>query len=204
MQSVSSRIWTRVTVSISYDDNHYTTYTSLNDKPYPTDVKGVQLLEGLGNYLAKFLSHISNSNLMAPIRNLMTSDVPWRRSEIPEEASGRIMKIVSKASELRYYDHSKPLVIQCDVSEKGLGAAQLQEGQPLAYVSRTCTDTETRYAQIEKEVLAVVYACKQFHQYTLVNTFSADRTLTIGCNNEKRLGKMPEAPAKHVNEATRI
>ena len=24
MQSVSSRIWTRITVSISYDDNHYT------------------------------------------------------------------------------------------------------------------------------------------------------------------------------------
>ena len=28
MQSVSSRIWTRVTVFISYDDNHYTTDTS--------------------------------------------------------------------------------------------------------------------------------------------------------------------------------
>ena len=29
MQSVSSRIWTRVAMSISYDDNHYTTGTSL-------------------------------------------------------------------------------------------------------------------------------------------------------------------------------
>ena len=28
MQSVSSMIWTRVVVSISYDDNHYTTGTS--------------------------------------------------------------------------------------------------------------------------------------------------------------------------------
>ena len=27
MQSVSSRIWTLVAVSISYDDNHYTTGT---------------------------------------------------------------------------------------------------------------------------------------------------------------------------------
>ena len=27
MQSVSSRIWTHVTVSISYDDNYYTTGT---------------------------------------------------------------------------------------------------------------------------------------------------------------------------------
>ena len=29
MQSVSSRIWTRVAVSISYDDNHYATGTFL-------------------------------------------------------------------------------------------------------------------------------------------------------------------------------
>ena len=39
MQSVSSRIWTRVTVTISYDDNHYTTgilsypvYTRFSEK----------------------------------------------------------------------------------------------------------------------------------------------------------------------------
>ena len=30
MQSVLSRIWTRVAVSISYDDNHYTTGTSFS------------------------------------------------------------------------------------------------------------------------------------------------------------------------------
>ena len=32
MQSVSSRIWTCVTVSISYDDNYYTTGTSIQEK----------------------------------------------------------------------------------------------------------------------------------------------------------------------------
>ena len=31
MQSVSSKIWTRIAVSISYDDNHYTTGTSFPD-----------------------------------------------------------------------------------------------------------------------------------------------------------------------------
>ena len=30
MQSVSSRIWTRIAVSTSYDDNHNTTGTSIN------------------------------------------------------------------------------------------------------------------------------------------------------------------------------
>ena len=35
MQSVSSRIWTRVAVSISYDDNNYTTGTSWNEEHVP-------------------------------------------------------------------------------------------------------------------------------------------------------------------------
>ena len=33
MQSISSRIWTRVAVSISYDDNHYTTGASVPPTP---------------------------------------------------------------------------------------------------------------------------------------------------------------------------
>ena len=34
MQSVTSRNWTRVAVSISYDDNYYTTGTSKEEKVY--------------------------------------------------------------------------------------------------------------------------------------------------------------------------
>ena len=40
MQSVSSRIWTRVAVFISYDDNHYTTGTSINTQYYKVRIKG--------------------------------------------------------------------------------------------------------------------------------------------------------------------
>ena len=35
MKSVSSRIWTRVAVFISYDDNHYTTGTKQSDGKIP-------------------------------------------------------------------------------------------------------------------------------------------------------------------------
>ena len=43
--SVSSGIWTRVAVSISYDDNHYTTGTSIN--PLGQDMTHGQILSGV-------------------------------------------------------------------------------------------------------------------------------------------------------------
>ena len=133
----------------------------------PQDVQAVQRLVGFVNYLAKFLPRISE--VMAPIRNLTKKDVPWNWSESQDKAFEKIKSIVCEAPVLRYYDDKKALCIQCDASEYGLGAALLQEEQPLAYISRALTDTETRYAQIEKELLAIVYSCERFHQYTFGN-----------------------------------
>ena len=61
---------------------------------------------------------------------------------------------------------SKPLVLQCDASEKGLDASLLQDGKPIAYASRALTCTEINYAQIEKELLVIVFGVERFHQYT--------------------------------------
>ena len=55
--------------------------------------------------------------------------------------------------------------IQCDASQHGVGAVLIQDGQPIAYSSRSLTDVEGRYAQIEKEMLSIVHACKKFHPY---------------------------------------
>ena len=36
----------------------------------------------------------------------------------------------------------------------------------MAYASRTLTETEKRYAQLEKELLAVTFGLEKFHHYT--------------------------------------
>ena len=55
-----------------------------------------------------------------------------------------------------YYDLHKPVVLQVDASEKGLGGVLLQlngEGfpQPVVFTSCSMNAREQRYSQIEKE-----------------------------------------------------
>ena len=59
----------------------------------------------------------------------------------------------------------KQVTIQCNASGKGLGAVLLQDNEPVCYASRSLTDIETRYAPIGTEMLAVVFDCREFHQY---------------------------------------
>ena len=58
---------------------------------------------------------------------------------------------------LKYYEPMEELTLQSDASQTGQGAVLTQNGQPLAFASRALSDTETRYAQIEKELLSVVF-----------------------------------------------
>ena len=74
-------------------------------------------------------------------------------------------QIISEAPILKYFDPKADTELQCDASDKGLGACLMQEGQPVAYASRAMTDAEVNYAQIEKELLAIVFGVEQFEQY---------------------------------------
>ena len=63
-----------------------------------------------------------------------------------------VKKFLTEAPVLHYYDVSKPIAVQCDASQSGLGAVLLQDDQPVCCASRALSDTESHYAQIEKEM----------------------------------------------------
>lgn len=75
----------------------------------------------------------------------------------------KIKELLVEAPVLIHYDATKPLRIQCEASLDGFGACLLQEGKPIAYASRTLIDAEKRYANIERELCAIVYAVEKFN-----------------------------------------
>ncbi|MCG7876437.1 MAG: RNase H-like domain-containing protein [Candidatus Thiodiazotropha endolucinida] len=137
---------------------------AISEMPAPTDKKGVMRLLGTVNYLAKFVPDMSQ--ITEPIRMLLRQDVEFEWNSEQEVAFKKVKDILTSDPVLKYFDVSKPVTISCDASQSGLGAVLLQDNKPVAYASRSMTDAETRYAQIEKELLAVLFGMERFHQYT--------------------------------------
>ena len=58
---------------------------------------------------------------------------------------------------LRHYDITHLVEIHVDASLRGLGAALVQDGKPVAYASKALTPTQQWYANIERELFAIVF-----------------------------------------------
>lgn len=115
------------------------------------------------NFIAKFLPKLSD--VTKPLRELIKKNVEFHWLDTHEQAFLALKNLITQSETLRYYDVSKAVTLQVDASKAGLGAALIQEHGPVAFASKAMNETQCRYAQIEKELLAVVFACKRFHQY---------------------------------------
>ena len=133
------------------------------DMDPPTDVAGVQRFVGMVKYLSKFLPDLSD--VSEPIRRLTHTDVEWQWTSEQDQAFRKIKQLATSAPVLKYFDSTIDTEGQGDASDHGLGFALLQNDQPVTYASRALTSAETRYSQIEKELLAQVFGLQRNHQY---------------------------------------
>lgn len=132
------------------------------EMPQPTNIDEVRTFLGMATYLSK---HIPNfSDLTKDLRDLIKEKNESFLFAKPQIVSfNNIKKALVSSPVLGYYSAKDPIVISCDASKHGLGASIWQKGKPVAYGSKSLTTTEQAYAQIEKELLAVVFATRKFH-----------------------------------------
>ena len=102
----------------------------------------------------------------------MKQNVAWQWNDEHRKAFQILKENCAKQPTLLYYGVSKPVKIPS--SKSGLGAVLEQEGHPVAYASRALSKAQQRYAQIEKEVLAIVFACDKFNQFIYGKTVQVE------------------------------
>jgi len=129
----------------------------------PANVTELQRLLGIMNFVREFIpGYAHDTNLL---RQLVRKNVVWQWLQAHTEALENLKAKICNATSLCNFDPSQPVTIQCDASQYGLGACLLQNNKPIAFASRSLIGAEVNYAQIEKELLAIVYACQKFHHF---------------------------------------
>ena len=111
--------------------------------PTPIDLHGVHRLCETVDFLYDFISSLAS--IMEPINILNRKQVEFTWDEPQHKAFDKIKTILTSECHLQYYDEEKHLIVQCDASQRGLGAALLQERKPIAHARRALTNTEANY-----------------------------------------------------------
>jgi hypothetical protein len=147
---------------------------ALIEMPAPENVQQLQSFLGGVNFFQSDIPHLSTQT--APLRALLKSNTEWDWNASTNAAFLRIKSLLTVALKRtrHYFDVNKPVTVQADASKYGLGAALLQEGNLIDFASKSLTDAEQRYANIERELLAIVFACERFHTYIYGKEFIAE------------------------------
>ena len=135
----------------------------------PKDTTELRRFLGMVNQLGKFTPRLAE--LTHPLRELLGKRNLWRW-ELPQNiAFSQIKEKVPKLTTLLPYNMDTQTKVAADSSSYGVGAVLLQKEQqswrPVAYASLSLSETEKRYAQVEKEALVITWACERFSTYLL-------------------------------------
>ena len=110
----------------------------------------------------------------ATLRDLLKKDAEFAWTPSHKNAFQKTKDVICKEVTLSYFDPAAETVVQVDASSRGVGAVLLQHDKPIAFASKSLSECERRYANIEREMLAVVFGCERFHTFVYGKRFTVE------------------------------
>ena len=158
---------------ISADPNKL---SALVEMKKPENITELRRFMGMANQLGKFSHRLAE--ISKPLRVLLSTNNEWSWGADQDHAFCAMKEELAKPPTLGFYNPEAKTKIVSDASSYGLGAVILQENKedwkPVAFASRSLTETEQHYATIEKEALGITWACEKFATYVLGMRFQIE------------------------------
>lgn len=142
----------------------------INEWPTPTNRKDIQRFLGLCNWYRR---HIKNfSQISAPLSALLSkkyaTKIVW--SEECEKSFKKLKDVLTRPPVLRRPIWNSPMILLCDASDIGVGAALTQIDETgaeyvIEYYSAKLNENEKKFSPTEKECLAVIKAIEHFRPF---------------------------------------
>ena len=155
---------------------------ALRKLPEPKDEKLLQSFLGMVNYLSRFDLNIAS--LTHNLKELLKKGSEPKWMDVHSIDFKKILDTLCREGKiLKYYRLNLELFLETNASGKGIRMALLQSEEnernslyPIAYGSKTLTPAETRYANIERELLGVVGALESSLLYIWLTSDNFNRS----------------------------
>lgn len=132
-------------------------------RPIPVNAKELRSFLGLAGYYRKFVRHFGL--ICKPLTDLLKKQSLFVWTVKHSNSFNALKQALCNAPVLALPDFSKQFCIETDASGTGVGAVLLQEGHPLAYISKALGPRSQGLSTNEKEYLAILLAVQQWRQY---------------------------------------
>jgi len=138
----------------------------------PSNTRELLTILGVVTYINRFSTRLADLTL--PLRELTEKHVHFSWEPHHQQTLDGIKQELCSSKFISYYDPdpTTPTILQCDASQTGIGAWLRQldsQGNEhiVAMASRSLTDAEAGYSNIERECLVVTYGLEKFEYYLL-------------------------------------
>jgi len=139
-------------------------------------------LQSLLGFIGFYDCYFKNkASILEPLYRLLDAGSPWSWTPLHDKALRTVKNMISSDDVLAHYSPDAEIVLTCDASPVGVGAVLAKavttgkHGKrevPICFASRTLTETERRYSQLDKEALAIKYGVTKFKQYLPASQFT--------------------------------
>ena len=128
---------------------------------------------GIAVYYRKFIPNFAEK--ASTLYNLLKKDVVFQWGSEHQSSFDTLKKDLQSSKLLIHPDFNKPFVITTDASKNAVGFVLMQETggtlRPILFGGRSLTETESRYAVTDLELLAIYFAVKKCEYYLVGNKF---------------------------------
>ena len=136
--------------------------------PVPTTIKQLRGFLGLIGYYRRFIKHYGL--ISKPLTDLLKKNA-FLSSEKSQVAFDTLKNAMVSAPILALPNFSLLFIMETDASGIGIGAVLMQQGHPIAYLSKSLAPKHQHLSAYEKEFLAMVLAVEKWRPYLLGKHF---------------------------------
>ena len=139
-EGISLIFWSQI--QLGWNESRSTKGARYQGHAPPEDVTQLRSFLGAVNFMHPFIPHLSTNT--APLRALLEKNAIFQWTPSTNTAFEKLKALIINAEQksLKFYNRNLPILVQADASKIGLGAALLQEGQPIAFASKSLSDAE--------------------------------------------------------------